>query len=518
MPIRKKSIVTGAFILAAANILTRLLGFVYRIYMSNAIGAEGMGLYQLVLPLYSLAWSIACSGFTTTVSKLVAQENAKREYGNMGRVLKQSLFITCAISAILTVLMYSFAGTIGETFFNDTRVVMPIRILALAIPVMAAGSCIRGYFLGLQETVVPAVSQVLEQCVRMIVIYSLAGLFIPRGLEYACAAAVLGIFCGELVSFLYILYSYRSFKTKHKLKNKPNLSPVQCLTLIFSMALPLTGNRISGSLLATLENVLIPQRLIMYGMTQKEAISAFGRITGMVMPLVMFPSALLHALSVSLVPAISEATAVSDNERITNTVSKSFLFTSIVGIGACAVFLTVPDELGKIIYNQDIGRILFIFGTMCPFLYLNITMSGILNGLGHQVFIFRTSLITSCINLFCIYFFVPKFGVTAFIAGWFAGMLYSVFTSLRKIGNGANINIKAGDWFVKPVLSAAAATLTVRFISRTLIFPAVGGIIGLLASLFMILLFYMGFIIILKCITADDLRSLYKKSRALPIS
>ena len=105
----KDSIIKGAVILTIAGIITRILGFAYRIYMSNIIGAEGMGLYQLVLPIYTLAWSIACSGFTTTVSKLIAEEAAKKEYGNISRLLKLSVVITTLIGFILSLALYSFS-------------------------------------------------------------------------------------------------------------------------------------------------------------------------------------------------------------------------------------------------------------------------------------------------------------------------------------------------------------------------------------------------------------------------
>ncbi len=138
----KNSIVTGALILTAASVITRILGFVYRIYMSNVMGAEGMGLYQLILPIYTLAWSIACSGFTTTVSKLTAQELAKGEHGNMRRILKQSVCITTSIGLVLSVLLYFYAGWIAQVFFKEPRITLALQILAFSIPFMSAGGCI----------------------------------------------------------------------------------------------------------------------------------------------------------------------------------------------------------------------------------------------------------------------------------------------------------------------------------------------------------------------------------------
>jgi len=140
--LNRSRILTGALMLTAAGVITRLLGFVYRVYMSNLMGAEGMGLYQLIMPVYALAWSISCAGFNTTVSKLTAQERAKGEFGNMGRVLKQSVVITTVLGFLLTGVLYFGAELLAAHFFNDMRVLLPLQILAFAFPFMAAGDCI----------------------------------------------------------------------------------------------------------------------------------------------------------------------------------------------------------------------------------------------------------------------------------------------------------------------------------------------------------------------------------------
>ncbi|MDR2898848.1 MAG: oligosaccharide flippase family protein, partial [Clostridiales bacterium] len=297
-----KTIIQSTVILTAANIINRIFGFVYRIYMSNMIGAEGMGLYQLIMPVYSLAWSISCSGFTTTVSKITASEKIKGEYGNMGRVLKIALTITVSIGTVLSVLLFFGADMLAMGMFNDTRLIPALKILSVSFPFMAAGSCIRGYFIGLQETTVPAVSQVFEQCVRMAVIYILGGMFIPMGLTYACAVAVAGILAGEFLSFLLVVFAYKGFKVKNNFVKKPSMPVDAASKLLISMAMPLALNRITGSVLGAFENTLLPRRLMLYGMTNSQAVSEFGKISGMAMPLIYFPSAMLVALAVSLVP------------------------------------------------------------------------------------------------------------------------------------------------------------------------------------------------------------------------
>jgi len=505
----KKKILTGALILTAAGVITRILGFVYRVYMSNLMGAEGMGLYQLIMPVYTLAWSIACAGFNTTVSKLTAQERAKGEYGNMSRMLKQSVIITTVLGIGLTFALYFGAELMATYFFGDIRTKMPLQILSFAFPFMAAGTCIRGYFIGLQEAKIPAANQVFEQIVRMIVIYFIAGLFVPRGLEYAAAAALIAIVAEEIFSFLFVLVAYKRHRSKMPAFKPATLSASRCFTLLFAMALPLTGNRVAGSLLTAWENVLIPRRLQMYGLPAAEAISEFGRIQGMAVPLIFFPTAVLTALSVTLVPAVSEAAAAKNMREISGVASKALLFSAITGMGAASLFMFFPHELGLAIYNQQIGFMLQLLGIMCPFIYMQIILSGVLNGLGCQMFIFRNSLLSSGICIAFIFLLVPQFGLTAYIFGWLVSLVVVIALGLQKIRTFMDIDIEFSRWFLRPLFAAAVAGFAARFLADRFFFDFAGLRIGLVLGIAVLGIIYLVGILVSGSISRDEISRLF---------
>ena len=510
VPISRK-VLTGALILTVAGVITRILGFVYRIYMSNLMGAEGMGLYQLIMPVYALAWSISCAGFNTTVSKLTAQEYAKGEHGNMGRMLKQSVVITTMLGILLTAVLYFGAGFISQHFFNDERTYLPLKILALAFPFMAAGTCMRGYFIGLQETKIPAANQVLEQVVRMIVIYFLAARFVPMGLTYAAAVAVIAIVIEEIFSFFFVFISYRMHKKKRRLFKRPSISSGQALALIMGMALPLTGNRVTGSLLLAWENVLIPSRLQMYGLSATEAISEFGRISGMAMPLIFFPTAVLTALSVTLVPAVSEAAAAGRLGRITGATSKAMLFASVIGMGAAGLFVFLGHELGMAIYNQPIGLMLKLLGVMCPFIYMQIILGGVLNGLGCQMFIFRNSIISSAISIAFVYLLVPVYGLQAYIFGWLVSLLVVIALGIHKVRQYIKLETRFLDWMIKPLLAAAGAGYLARTLGDRFLFEMAGLRVGLVLAVLVLGGGYLLGIVGLGCISWREVHGLFQK-------
>lgn len=498
----RKTIITGTLILTAANLITKCMGFLNRVFMSNALGAEGMGLYQLILPIYSLAWSITSAGFTTTISRLTAQEQIRGQNGNIGRIVKQAVCLSLGISLLVGGVLFFGAEAIAAICLDDHRTALSLRLLALAVPFMAAGSCFRGFFLGMQKNLVPAVSQVLEQAVRIVTIYVLAGIFAPLGLSYACSAAVAGILLGEFLSCGFTVWNYSHFKRKHKLIRKPTLSSPAVLSMILAMAIPLSATRIAAALLSTVENILIPRQLQLFGQNTAEALSAYGELTGMAMPLILLPSACLMAASVSLVPEISEACAVKQDSRISRTVSATFLFTSIVGFGAAALFAVFPKEICYVVYDRAaLGQVLFPLAFLCPLLYGQTTLHGLLNGLGEQFFLFWSNVLSSLLTIAVIWFFMPCYGVPAFLVGWFLSLFANVALSLGKLHRRTGVFPSAYDCFLKPLLAGAAAGLLIKYVIR-ISTPSKLLFLGSLAGMGVL---YLLFLCLLGCLSRKNL-------------
>lgn len=460
----KKSIVKGALILTAANLITRVMGFFYRIYMSDAIGSEGIGLYQLVMPIYLLSWSITSSGFSTAVSRLTASQNAKRHFADTQKVIYVSVFMCIIVSLAVSVIMFFSADLAAQYIIKDSRTAISLKILALAIPFMSAGSCIRGYFLGAQRQAVPAVSQILEQSIRIVSILVLAPMLASKGLEYACAAAVIGVLLGEAFSCIFTVISYSCLKQDTKCGKPSSMTAFECAALVMSMAIPLAATRISSSLLAAYENILIPQKLKIFGESAEAAMSIYGNLQGMVLPLIQLPSALLFALATAMMPTVAESAAVGNNKRISAATSKVIKFTALIGIGTACLFAVFPAEITDTVYGRDdLGVLLLKLVPICPLLYINIVLSGILNGLGKHTFIFRNNITSSFINILFIYFLMPILGIDAYIAGLFISLAVSTVSTLFKTKSLTGITFNLTDICIKPLISAAAAGILSKY-------------------------------------------------------
>lgn len=460
----RHTVVRSAVILTAANIITRLLGFFYRIFMSNAIGAEGMGLYQLITPVYMLVWAFSSAGLSTAVSKLTAEQRAAGTREGIKTIAFAASGIAAVLASAAAVFIFVFAKPVSIYILKDGRAALSLRILALCFPFMAVGSCIRGVFYGLQDTAVPAQCQVTEQCTRMAVVYVLSFAMLGKGLEYACAMAVTGMAAGEAISFMYaVIRIFYGGLPQFKPHSRP-ISRRAALGMLTALALPLTLNRITGTLLAAAENLLIPSRLQLYGLDRSAAVALYGKLCGMALPLVMFPSSLLTALATALMPAVSEANAAGRAKKISSAVERSLTFTAVVGIGTAGLFMTLSDEIGRVIYRQrGIGSLLRMLSLLCPFIYMQVTLSGILNGLGKQLYIFAANLVSSVFNIACTCIFVPKYGINAYMLSLLASTALSSVVSMAITAKTTGIRLYFNNFLLKPAAAAALSFMSLKF-------------------------------------------------------
>lgn len=505
---RKNTLIGGAIILTIAGFITRLLGFIYRVYISNLIGSEGMGLFQLIFPVYLICHTICASGSFIAISKLVAEENAKKQYGNMHKALKLGVSLSLGASIVISCLVFFGADFIGREFLSDDRTIPALRLLTFTIPFSVLTSCFKAYFYGTKDMHIPASAQVVEQVSRMLIIYLIAGFFIPKGLTYACILTVIGTGVGEIISFTHVYLSYKHHRRRmHKLKKikKASLSYTALISSMFAVIIPLTSSRTVTTLLMSYENIIIPSKLQEFGMSSTEAMSLYGELTGMAVPLIMFPSLLTSALSMALLPTISEASAIRNKKKICITISKSLQFTAIIGIGSTCLFLTFPHEIGLTVYNQlGVGTLLASLAFICPFIYIQSTFGGILNGLGLQKTAFKNNVIGAAIRIMFIFFILPKHGINAYFIGFTLSLILVSTLNIHKVLKITVLQFQGFNWLVKPTLAAAVSGITINYIANHYIYPHYSMTISLIISVCLLAVLYFSMIFLLGCIKKED--------------
>lgn len=456
MKIKTGNVVVGTLLLSASSIFVRMIGFLFRIYLSNTMGAEGMGLYSLIMSLYGLCSTIAISGISTAVSKLVAEQLALGSRANAKRVLRRALTLALGISVTVGAAVFICARPIALYLLKDSRTILSLRLLAPGMPFLSVSACLRGYFIAERRMANPASGQVLEQLCKMAFIIALLNIWLPKGIEYGCAVVVLGITIGEAICFAYSLGGYLLERRRYGAAGRPNLAGVT--RSILQIALPISLSSYVRSALRLLEDVLILGGLKTFSGQEDVATGLYGMLRGMVMPLLVFPLSLLSAFVVTLTPEISRLGAQNNPRRLERTIAMVLRYTCIIGIFIVGIFMTFSYELGIVIYkDEQVGQMLRQMSFLCPFMCIEMVVVGILQGLGEQVSSLRYSVSDCLIRVALVYLLIPVQGVQGFVVMVVVSNLFTSLLNLRRLLKITRIRLRWREWFFQPALATLAA-------------------------------------------------------------
>lgn len=452
---KKSSLIKGTVTLTLTGIISRIIGFFYRIFLSNTIGAEGMGIYQLIFPVYILCLSLSVIGIQTAISKYTSAKLAANDRNGALNVLYIGMTLAVIPALLLTFLVFQNAQMIALYFLNEPRCEALLRILCFSIPFAAIHSCINGYYYGVKKASIPAISQLIEQIIRVSGVYLIYLIFLEKGITISATLAVIGSVLGEIASALYTITKLLS---DHSHDHYKPAAPLSFSKKIMKLSLPLTANRVTVTLLQSWEAILIPTHLKSFGMTNSEALSVYGVLTGMSLPLLLFPSALTNSLSVMLLPNISEAQATKDYTQIKETAAGTIKYCLILGILCTGIFLTFGKRMGLLLFQNVLaGSFLVTLAWICPFLYLTTTLSSILHGLGKTFITFIHNLIGLSIRILFILFCVPKVGIAGYLWGILVSQLLITLLSFYRLNQIVPIKISLQSWCIIPIVSIGAA-------------------------------------------------------------
>lgn len=436
---RNRTFIKGTLILTLTGLLSRVIGFFYRIYLSRLFGEEGMGIYQLLSPVLALSFSLCAAGIQTAISKYVAASVAKGNCKDSYRYLFTGLFLSLLLSVPCMLLLLMFSDFVAVHFLLEARTASMLRIIALSIPAGAVHSCINGYYYGIKKTMLPSSTQIIEQFMRFFCV--LAADFLARRSHTVphINAAVVGLVVGEcaamLISLLAIYFRFYREEAGAGKSSLPcsnagafGISRFCAVKNLLVLAFPLTVSRIVVNLLQSVEAVAIPSRLCRYGYDSVTALSVYGVLTGMALPLLFFPNALTGSMSLLLLPMVSEADAKGNTDAVKNTTLKTIQSCLLLGAACTLFFFLSGPFLGRFLFHSELaGRYIRSLSLLCPFLYLCTTLSGILHGLGKAVSVFFVNVFSLSLRLLFVFFLIPAFGIDCYILSMVLSQLLSAF-------------------------------------------------------------------------------------------
>lgn len=420
MNLLKKFIVNG-LILTITSLILRCVAMFFNSYISQKIGTEALGLYSLVMSVYSFAITIALSGINLAITKIVSEELAIGNIHNSHKIVKRGLIFSLLFGGLASILLITFSPFICDKWLHNKISPVPFYIISISLPFISMSSCLTGYFTAIRNTLKPALDQILEQFMKIFFISSLLNYFMPSGLEYICISLILGNIISEILSFIFIYFLYISDKRKiekilyqnSKIKKKTN-DFFEKRILAITIPVGLTSFIRAG--LSTTKQILIPLGFEKYGNTYSQALSNYGLISGMALPLVLFPNIAIIAFSSLLIPEFSEFNTRHETNRIyknTKRILKYSLYFSLT----ISVFLFIfSEEFSYLMYkNNTVSTYVKILAPLVPFMYIDSVIDAILRGLSKHIEVLKINILDLITSIILILILIPKLGIFGFI-------------------------------------------------------------------------------------------------------
>lgn len=438
----KNTIIKGTLILTIAGIATKLLGFYNRIFLTRLIGVKELGVYQLIFPLYLLAFSISCQGIATTLTKQVSFHMGKKCPNDARRVFRYSLFISLSFSIIICMIMRYAAYPLSLYILKNTDCAPLVKIITIAVPFISVKACINSFFVGIDKPAYQGISHFIEQIFRIGVGYLLAALWSADRIN--AVLAVTAVVSGEIAATLLAVVFYRLYVKKHHRIN-PNRSDIRqsassstsyILKNLFRDAVPITVNNVMLTLFSSFEAILMPAMLYYYYADSDTAMEMYGIVTGIVIPFLLFPSTITTSLSTMLLPAVSYASAKKDTRAIKSALANSVMFCLLLGACAWLGFILFGGFACEFAFgNKYAGTLLRKMSFLCPLIYLSGNLSAIMNGIDKAFQNLIFNIISIVIRILFSVTLVPTYGLSAYVCGMAVSYLVLNILLLTSVRN-----------------------------------------------------------------------------------
>lgn len=436
----------NAVLLAVVNILLRGAAVSFNGYVSGKIGAESMGLFTLVMSIYGFAVTLATSSVHLAAVRLTAERCARlaeahADRPSYRRTVRHILWAVCGYSMLFgggaAVLLFGFSKGIALHLLHDLRTLSSLRILAVSLPAISLTSALNGYFTGMRKVGKNAVTTLLEQAAKFCITATALVCAAPTGnVEYMCLAVVGGSAGAEALSLvsagIFTLTDSRIPKG-----DKPGHEPYTLPTGfrdVSAIALPIALGSYARQGLVTAEHLAIPWGLKRSGVSTQEALTAYGVLQGMALPVILFPYAVIGAFTGMLIPEITALHAVGDHERLRRLAGKALRTAGWFSLVSLVVFFCFADPLGQRLYHHaEAGVYIRRLAFLVPFMYIDTVTDALLKGMGEQLYCMRVNMIDALCSLVLVVICTPTLGLAGYVLSMYACEIVNLGMSAWKL-------------------------------------------------------------------------------------
>ena len=469
-----KSFVKGAVVLSVAGIMAKCLGALYRIPFARIASDECGAIYALVYPIYNLLLALSTAGIPLAISKLVAEYEEQGKSGMSLRILKLSLLLLASIGIVVAVALFISADWIATTVWEVPGAAISIRVITPAMIFTCIQAVFRGYFQGMQQMVPTALSQITEQFVRVTVIFAALFLLMPYGDEVTAAGATFGATVGSgmaLALMLTIFFLYRK-----KQKNNPlwisrmddlaeSISNSQVLKKVVALAIPIAIGSLVLPVMQSIDSILVLSRLQAGGLSLDTSLVEFNYLGNCVQPIINLPFMITTAVAASLVPNISEALAMGQNEKVRVTFANAMQLAILIVLPATVGLMTLATPIMELLYDKPgAGVAMFWSAAVVLVVGLYQISAGTLQGMGKAMVPMYSLLIGAAIKILLTFTLtaMPAVGIRGAAIGSVIGFAVAagnnVYQVSRKIGWGW---LSSRYHVVKPLISVVVMAVLV---------------------------------------------------------
>lgn len=437
--VNRKRLIMNTALLTGSSLAMSAISMAFQVWLAGRIGSAGIGLYQLVLSVAFLCTTFAVSGIRFAATRLVSEELGHERSWSVAAAMRRcfaySLFFGLSALAVL----WNFAEPIGFLWIGDARTVKSLKLIAFSMPFLSLSSVMSGYFTACGRVWKPTVVHLGEQLITI----GFVAFFLthsPAGdIEKNCAAVMLGNVCGDVISFVCMLLFYLT--DRHSVRDY-SAQKLKLTSRMLKVALPLAVSAYARSALSTLEHLLVPRGLKAAGFSADRALSGYGVIQGMVLPILSFPACILMALAELIIPELTEAQVRGNDKDISKTVSslikKGLGYSSAVAL----VLFIFADKLGVRIYSSpEAGDYLRLLAPLIPIMYTDMVADGCLKGLGQQLWCMGINLLDALLGVLLVWQVLPVFALKGYICIIYFNECLNFALSIMRLGKVTKIRL-----------------------------------------------------------------------------
>lgn len=429
------NLMKNTLILTAVNLIMRCATVGFNAFLTSQIGSSGMGLFQLIMTVYTLATTFSSAGIKLATTR-VAVEISTLNKNDMNKSVSMCVTYSGICGCLIGIVMYIFSDFIAEHWISETQTALPLRILSLSLPFVAMSSALGGYFTAIEKIPQFSSVQLFEQFFKIGIVALLVYKQKNMNAFHSCISIVAGMTAAEVFSF-----TLSSFLKKHTIPGKTDKSPIN-LFRILRVALPDAAGTCVRSVLLTVEHLLIPKGFKKSGEGAKTALAAYGNIHGMALPLLLFPSAVLSSLASLLIPYLAVKNELGDKKSIDYSVSRNLKRTFIFSI-ICSVFCAIfAPSISQLVYkSNEAVMYIRILSPLVPVMYMDMITDGMLKGLDQQIHSMRYNIIDAALCVIMVYTLLPIYSVKGYIFILYASEIINFYLSMSRLMKICNIRL-----------------------------------------------------------------------------